>query len=125
MSDKPTPVYLTNVTMDTYFQTGVQATCHREELPSSVACPPRGSDSFPSAIGTQVFATESCMGCHSSAGLYRTYDAKDPWNRMFWPQLSADLSWLPELEAACDAGPAETEGGAIQKAPAAIRLRRH
>ena len=66
----PTSVYLTNVTMETYFQTGVQAGCHREELPSGTACPPKGPDSFPSAIGTQVFATESCMGCHSSAGLY-------------------------------------------------------
>jgi hypothetical protein len=122
---KPTPVYLTNITMETYFQTGVQAACHREELPSNVACPPKGADSFPSALGAQVFATESCMGCHSSAGLYRTYDPNDPRVRTFWPQLSADFSWLPELEAAYDPAPAEAGGGAIQKAPAAIRLRRH
>lgn len=43
------------------------------------------------------------MGCHSSAGLYRTYDAKDPRNKTFWPQLSADFSWLPQLEAVYDA----------------------
>jgi hypothetical protein len=25
-------------------------------------------------ISTQIFATESCMGCHSSAGVWTSYD---------------------------------------------------
>jgi len=58
------------------------------------------------------------MGCHSAAGLHRRHGAKDPRNSTLWPQLSADFSWLPEREAA------QAEGGVIQKATAAIRLRR-
>ena len=61
--------------------------------------PAQGAGQFPSAIGTEVFATESCMGCHSAAGLHRRY-AKDPRNSTRWPKLSADFSWLPEREAA-------------------------
>ncbi len=92
----PAPVYLTNITMETYFQKGVQAACQQEELPSNVLCP----SSYPAkaADNTRVFGTESCMGCHSSAGIYRTYDPQTQ-KGTFGPQLSGDFSWLPSQKA--------------------------
>ena len=96
----PTPVFLTKITMETYFQGSVQAACHQEELPGGVACPPAGAPTFglKSADNTQIFASESCMGCHSSAGLYRTYNSTTQ-ESTTWPQLSGDFSWLPQLKA--------------------------
>lgn len=87
----PTPVYLTNMTMETYFQKGVQLACKQEELPDNVTCPPpvfqNAPPGTPVADGTLVFATESCMGCHSSAGIYTSKTTQSP-------PLTADFSWL-------------------------------
>lgn len=86
----PTPVYLTNITMETYFQVGVQAACNQEETQN---CPApqwlsgnQKATKIP-ADTTSVFGTESCMGCHSSAGLYIS-DTKTS------GQLHGDFSWL-------------------------------
>lgn len=96
----PTPVFLTNITMETYFQRGLQPACKQEELPNGVTCPPTGPATFrvPAADNTQVFASESCMGCHSSAGFYRSFDPATG-TVTIWPQLAGDFSWLPELKA--------------------------
>jgi hypothetical protein len=52
------PVYLINSTMETYFQRGFQD-----------AGPLEQDDRVPVSIdGTKVFGTESCVGCHYSAG---------------------------------------------------------
>jgi hypothetical protein len=87
----PTPVYLTNMTMETYFQKGVQLACKQEELPDNVTCPPpvfqNAPPGTPVADGTLVFATESCMGCHSSAVIYTSKTTQSP-------PLTADFSWL-------------------------------
>lgn len=85
----PTPVLLTNVTMETYFQVGVQPACNQEE---NVSCPPaqwHGQKQAHSRVAdtTSVFASESCMGCHSSAGLYTTKTETSG-------QLMGDFSWL-------------------------------
>jgi len=85
----PTPVFLTNVTMETYFQIGVQAACNQEE---GVSCPGpwlTGSQkaTHPAADSNPIFASESCMGCHSSAGLYITPTKTSG-------QLQGDFSWL-------------------------------
>lgn len=87
----PTPVFLTNITMETYFQQGVQPACQQEE---GVAVCPAGQwlsenqkNANPPPDTTSVFASESCMGCHSSAGLYVT-DTKTS------GQLKGDFSWL-------------------------------
>ena len=94
----PTPVFLTNITMETYFQKGVQPACQQEELPSGVKCPPQPATP-PDPGATPVFATESCMGCHSSAGLIIKYDPTTK-QQQTAPQLSGDFSWLPNLKAA-------------------------
>jgi hypothetical protein len=89
---KPTPVFLTNITMETYFQHGVQAACNAEELPSNAICPGTFQSKTPGAPAqgdtTPIFATESCMGCHSSAGLYTSLSGNQS------GQLTGDFSWL-------------------------------
>jgi hypothetical protein len=79
---QPTPVYLTNATMETYFQLGNQNASSQQEgnPPSNV----------------NVFGTESCMGCHSSAGIASSGTEKSP---VYSGQLSADFSWLLETKA--------------------------
>lgn len=52
------PVYLVNATMETYFQKGYQQAAALEQ-----------DDRVPVSIDTtMVFGTESCVGCHYSAG---------------------------------------------------------
>jgi hypothetical protein len=79
----PTPVYLVNPLFETYFQKGNQEATNQEELP------PGGKDT------TQVFGTESCMGCHSSAGVY----IKGGSNPATSGQLTGDFSWLLSTKA--------------------------
>jgi len=58
MPGEMTPVYLVNSTMETYFQKGFQD-----------AGPLEQDDRVPFSIDTtKVFGTESCVGCHYSAG---------------------------------------------------------
>lgn len=79
---QPTPVYLTNATMETYFQGGNQsATGQQEGNPPSTQ---------------QVFGTESCMGCHSSANVAVSGTPQKP---VDGGQLSADFSWLLVMKA--------------------------
>jgi hypothetical protein len=80
---EPTPVYLTNATMETYFQAGNQNAGPQQE------------GSPPSNV--QVFGTESCMGCHSSAGIALSNPPNSP--VVYGKQLSADFSWLLEQKA--------------------------
>jgi hypothetical protein len=105
---KPTPVFLTNITMETYFQTGVQPACSQEELPGDINCPPGNATAsgFPKPSGdmTNVFGSESCVGCHSSAGFYKSFDLNTK-QGVTWGQLSGDFSWLPDQKACMVAGP--------------------
>jgi hypothetical protein len=120
----PTPVFLTNVTMETYFQSGSQPACNQEEGQGGPpACPvpyatltpgsavaaytpdpvlwndPLNNGTTPVKPGmtTQILATESCMGCHSSAGIYTSYT--DPKHNTQSGQLTADFSWLMSQKA--------------------------
>jgi hypothetical protein len=79
---EPTPTYLTNATMETYFQAGNQSATNQEE------------GSQPSVV--QVFGTESCTGCHSSAGVAQSGTPQAP---VYGGQLSADFSWLLRMKA--------------------------
>jgi hypothetical protein len=81
----PNLAYLTNISMETFFQGGNQdASALMETKPASKI---------------QVFATESCMGCHSSARMY----ALSPDNKLIkLSQLSGDFSWLLEKKASWD-----------------------
>ncbi|SDS34408.1 hypothetical protein SAMN04515667_1963 [Formosa sp. Hel1_31_208] len=73
----PNLTFLTNISMETFFQKGNQIAGLMENSQSDMT----------------IFGTESCMGCHSSAYLYTSYDAE---NNSFVPgtQLSGDFSWL-------------------------------
>jgi len=105
---QPTPVFLTNITMETYFQDGNQMACHQEELPSNASCPPdpgawtaissAAQGSVKPGILTQIFATESCMGCHSSAGVWTSYDPATQKGTKSG-QLTSDFSWLLSQKA--------------------------
>lgn len=80
---KPEPVFLTNMTMETYFQHGNQQAGNEEE-----------GNVTDNAL---IFGTESCIGCHSSAGIATGKDKKG--NAIFSGQLTGDFSWLPEMKA--------------------------
>ena len=78
---RPTPVYLINPLFETYFQKGNQDASSQEE-----GNPP---DTTP------IFGTESCMGCHSSAGVAWTGGAEPKYGG----QLTGDFSWLLQKKA--------------------------
>lgn len=120
---QPTPTFLTNVTMETYFQGPTEEACNAQEaVPDSVNClnPPStpnpaasppiwtstmNNSGAPGAPGlhTQIFGTESCMGCHSSAGIYTSYDpAKKKGAKS--GQLTGDFSWLFSQKASWNYG---------------------
>jgi hypothetical protein len=111
-------VFLTNITMETYFQWGAQEACNMQEgVPKTAKClsPPSVPD--PSAhpaiwttpvnnsktpikpgVHTNIFGTESCMGCHSSAGIYTSYDPLTKTGKTSG-QLTGDFSWLMSQKA--------------------------
>lgn len=104
----PTPVYLTNITMETYFQGGNTLGCNQTEgnpgcnLPGflTAAGPvPPNPPAAPPAASTTVFASESCVGCHSSAGIYTHYDPNNPGAATQSGQLTGDFSWLMAQKA--------------------------
>jgi hypothetical protein len=76
---KPNLALLTNISMETFFQQGNQLAGLMESSSSDV----------------NIFGTESCMGCHSSAYLFNSYTLQD--GKMVLgkgSQLSGDFSWL-------------------------------
>lgn len=84
-----TPTYLTNITMETYFQAGNQAAWHQIE-------------GFPQSVTTEIYGTESCTGCHSSAGVAIAYDPKQALsstNPLYGIPLTGDFSWLLQQKA--------------------------
>ena len=83
---RPAPIYLVNAVMETYFQKGNQPAKYLEQP---------GSTNM-----TEVFGTESCMGCHYSAGIAKgeTKDSNGQRKPVFAP-ASADFSWILQTEA--------------------------
>ncbi|NMX36572.1 MULTISPECIES: hypothetical protein [Pseudomonas] len=79
---KPTPVYLANSIMETYFQLGNQPVGTQEE----------GSP----AVSDKVFGTESCMGCHYSAGIASAYTISPSGIKTanFSGPNTSDFSWM-------------------------------
>ncbi|MDY8138147.1 hypothetical protein [Aquimarina sp. 2201CG5-10] len=80
---------LTNLSMETFFQKGNQPASSLIE------------GNAPNNIG--IFGTESCMGCHSSAGVY----IKGKLTNGYPPksgQLTADFSWLLAQKAQWEEG---------------------
>jgi hypothetical protein len=116
----PTPVYLTNVTMETYFQAGNQPACNQEEGNNTSSCQKpynkltpgtaipaytpdpvfwnptlyNGTTPVKPGITTQILATESCVGCHSSAGIWTSHEPPAQSG-----QLTGDFSWLMAQKA--------------------------
>ncbi len=95
----PTPVFLTNVTMETYFQGPTTTACQAEELATGMVCPPASwaSAATPNNKSTTVdmtpiFGTESCMGCHSSASFHGAQPIVPSGVNTL--QLTGDFSWL-------------------------------
>ncbi len=78
---KPNLALLTNMTMETFFQKGNQ--------------PASGLMEANPVSDITIFGTESCMGCHSSAGIYNSKTTKN--GKVSFGkagQLSGDFSWL-------------------------------
>jgi hypothetical protein len=95
------PVFLVNTTMETYFQKGIQPAGPLEQ-------DDRLAPGYPPIDCTPVFGTESCNGCHYSAGSnlgFRTdpaTGARTPIfgiNGHFGKTGSANYSWLLQIEA--------------------------
>jgi len=107
---KVVPVFLVNTTMETFFQNGNQPAgpvADDYRLPPGLLANP-----------ATVFATESCAGCHFSAGAAVAFK-KDPYGRQLLQQVDgkyyrvpiygqnavrglmgdADYSWLMQLRA--------------------------
>ena len=78
---RPTPVYLINPLMETYFQLGNQPAGPQEQA---------GTDQ------TQVFGTESCVGCHSSAPVNYAVaiGPNGVKTAVQGPAFSGEFSWL-------------------------------
>lgn len=113
---QPTPTFLISSVMETYFQSGAAGsdiTLHVGD--ASAAIPSTNGGNTPlefaegfclsvnddcGAAGEQlVLSTESCMGCHSSAGIATAGSGTDPAAYTFGGQLSADFSWLLQQKA--------------------------
>jgi hypothetical protein len=108
--------------MESYFQGGNQPACNQQEAvpvdcPASYASLPPGAavasytpdpvdwnstadhgGPVKPGISTQIFATESCVGCHSSAGVLTSYDQETRKGGKSGP-LTADFSWLLSQKA--------------------------
>lgn len=113
---KPTPVYLINSIMETYFQSGaagqVQLTVDGQPpvtIPSTNGgnTPLEYAEGFCHSVNDDcgdagsnlVLSTESCMGCHSSAPIATSGSGSDRTAYTFGVQLSADFSWLLQQKA--------------------------
>ncbi|WGM38587.1 hypothetical protein [Caulobacter sp. NIBR1757] len=92
----PTPVFLTNITMETYFQGGNSPACG---IGGGAGCTVyfTGHPVAPTDNGATVFASESCMGCHFSAGVYSAYNPKT--GQGVAKSGTGDFSWLLSKKA--------------------------
>lgn len=89
-----TPVFLTNMTMETYFQIGNQPAYNMEES--------YGNPTFTARDSVMIFGTESCTGCHFSAGVATSIVTNPDTNEdkvVYGAPQSADFSWLLQMKA--------------------------
>jgi hypothetical protein len=90
---KPRSTFLTNLTMESFFQQGAQTACNQVE----------NGGNCPAATPTSpmVFATESCIGCHSSSSIAVSGKPTPGTqkNATQGHQLTADFSWLLSQKA--------------------------
>lgn len=106
----PVPVNLTNMVMETYFQGGTDAT-NTVTYNKYIANEPAyyqiennpDTNKYPSAKPI-IFATESCIGCHSSAGIATSFrdtiiNDKSLRVAIFANVRTADFEWLMQRKA--------------------------
>lgn len=104
MPGEVVPVYLTNAMMETYFQKGLQQAGPLEQ--DNRLDPKFSTDT------KMVFGTESCVGCHYSAGAAIAFrkDANGATVPIFGENANdgltgnANFSWLLQLEAKSKSG---------------------
>jgi len=95
----PTPPFLANVTMETYFQAGIRRACTIAGAPADGACA-GSSPAFDAGIGAigsgaaaMVFGGSGCMACHADAGAITRRDPASG-RPVIGPPLSGDFSWF-------------------------------
>lgn len=114
---KPTPVFLVNSVMETYFQGGANSAgtttvtiqdAQGKNVPytfdivahnggnTSARAMPGASSITPT---NSITAIESCMGCHFSASLYVSGTGTDATKYVTGGDLSGDFSWLLSTKA--------------------------
>lgn len=113
---RPTPTFLISSVMETYFQGGAagsEITLQVGDVSATIPSTNGGNTPLEfaegfclsvqddcGAAGQQlVLSTESCMGCHSSAGIATAGSGSDPSAYTFGGQLSGDFSWLLQQKA--------------------------
>jgi hypothetical protein len=111
---KPTPIWLTNMVMETYFQGATDASSHpkltdaeRHALYNTKIANEEAWNQIEGfkTYGTnheRIFGTESCIGCHSSASIaigYETNETTGKKTPTFGAAGIADFSWLLQIKA--------------------------
>ena len=90
------PVFLVNTTMETYFQLGLQPAGPLEQ-------DDRLAGGSAPIDATPVYGTESCVGCHYSAGMCLGFKQDNSAiygeNNHFGATGGANFSWLLQIEA--------------------------
>lgn len=82
----PAPVYLINSVMETYFQHGNQ--------------PAKEQESPGSENDQLIFGSQSCMGCHSTAGIASAFEIDQAGEKKaIFASDMADFSWLFQQKA--------------------------
>lgn len=101
---KPTPVYLTNMVMETYFQGATDASGGVSGYNTNIANATawhqiQGFQQFGSN-NQLIFSTESCIGCHYSGAIATGETVTDgKRTAIYGKPASADFSWLLQLKA--------------------------
>jgi hypothetical protein len=119
------PVFVANTSMETFFQLGAQPAGPLAQ--DDRLAPGQVADA------TRVFATESCVGCHYSAGMCLEFK-RDAEGRLVYIDGSkvpifginanggrngnADFSWLLQMKAQSEEAPKPTTSPATGVAPA-------
>lgn len=96
---KPTPTYLTNMVMETYFQGstkgGSDVTQYNTTIANATAWHQIDQFQTYGNVNYLIFGTEGCMGCHYSAAIAtgkKMVDGKPV--AIYGASASADFSWL-------------------------------
>ncbi|HEY0177376.1 MAG TPA: hypothetical protein VGC08_13420 [Pedobacter sp.] len=103
---KPTPTFLTNMVMETYFQgaTNTDSPSHYNQL---IANEPARFQiegvptNDPANTGKLIFGTEGCVNCHSSASIAISFTVDSSGNKkpVFGAPRIGDFEWLLQRKA--------------------------